>query len=243
MINDPSENPCWRRAVAAFDSAIGSSLSELAEVVARVLAECRPVVLAVTGPSAGGKSTFVTEIGHRLGMYQRSAEAINVDDYLRADLRGERTYRIRSTRPRPMKPSDLDFHELAGTLSSLRRGDVVIRAGYLRGEGWVEHKRSYPADILILDGLFLDSDIAAKTLAYDLLIVVEAPWNVVANRRRHRDSLLRSQRGNEYRGLQETEDVIERTRSAYVSYIRRRVGRYVVVKTDARNHISAIALE
>jgi uridine kinase len=243
MRNPSIGNPCCKCAVTVFDSAIGFSLSELAEVVARVIAECRYMVLAVTGPSAGGKSSFVTEIGHRLGRYQRSAEAINVDDYLRIDLRGERTYRIRSARPRPMKPSDLDFHDLAATLSSLRRGDVVIRAGYLRGEGWVEHRQSYPADILILDGLFLDSDIAADTLAYDLLIAVEAPWNVVADRRRHRDSLVRSQRGNEYRGLQETEEVIERTRSAYVSYIRRRAGRCVVVKTDARNRVSSIALE
>ena len=148
----------------------------------------------------------------------RKVEIIAVDDYLRASQRGQHSFRRDSNCP--VVPGDFDFEEIARDVASLLHGELVQRVGFSRGTGWVRLVTSHPAQVVIIDGMFLDSLEACQSLTYDAFLLLEAPWEEIANRRRHRDRILREELGGSYRTPACTEAVVEQAQQAYLAYAR-----------------------
>ena len=79
-----------------------------------------------------------------------------------------------------------------------------------------------PAEVILIEGLFLDSGFASDFIAADLTLVLEAAPESIAAWRRIRDESLRAELGGRFRNWEETEQEIALTRRAYSEYQRER---------------------
>lgn len=238
---------CWRelwrvktrenaaiRASMYLRSCVGLSLGETAASVASYVAKTGFKTIAITGPSSVGKSTFAAIIASELTQMGLKAAVVNADDFLKSELRGGDSFRIPSDAP--LRPESFNFLALRGALDDLANGKDVKNWTYERGMGWRELVRTDTRlDCYILEGLFLDSAEAMSALPSSLVLVLEAPWGVIAESRRHRDALVRRNRGSKFRSELETEREIDRTREAYMAYGRnmRRPSR-VLLRLDSK---------
>jgi uridine kinase len=222
-----------RHVLSKLKPCIGLPLSNVATCLALIVSTQNRAVLAITGPSAVGKTTLADAIGRELGNLRITSEVICVDDFLREELHGGAKYRVESEVP--ISPVDFDFDQLEQAINALQNGLSLTGRGYVRGTGWVRDVRLRTADVFILEGMFLDSALAAEFLSYHLLVVLEAPWQLIADRRRQRDTRLR------YRGALETEEIIASTRAEYLQYIREheRV-RSIVINLDPRGLVKHV---
>lgn len=222
-----------RHVLSELKPCIGLPLSKVATCLALIVSVQNRAVLAITGPSAVGKTTLADTIGRELDNLGITSEIICVDDFLRKELHGGAKYRVESEAP--ISPVDFDFQQLERAINTLQNGLSLTGRGYVRGTGWVRHVRLRAADVFILEGMFLDSALAAEFLSYHLLVVLEAPWQLITDRRRERDTRLR------YRSALETEEIIASTRAEYLQYIRehKRV-RSIVIKLDPRGLVKHV---
>jgi uridine kinase len=222
-----------------LSNTISRPLSELTQQVAHVAAEQGLGLVGITGPSAVGKSVFASGIAREIWHLGRTAMLINGDDFLASDLRGGRMYRASSDLP--LTPGNYDFFGLSELIAALRNGRSITRWGYSRGSGWTEDFEAGPADVYVVEGLFLDSVAATKWVKFDLLIVIEASWDTIADLRRQRDASIRDRHGVEFRLPSETEEEIRRTREAYLAYVKDGAldGR-IVIEVDSHFHVRRI---
>jgi uridine kinase/pyruvate-formate lyase-activating enzyme len=208
--------------ISALDylrNAIDLKLETLAARVAEYAVDRRLSLIGVTGPSSVGKSTFARTVAEEMYQRGRRATVLQADDFLRSEMRGNHSYRNSGTSP--LQPEHFDYHDIRKMLTGLRCGEKVTSWTYERGVGWSRYlKLPTDADCYVIEGLFLDSVVASSELAMDLVIVLEAPWDSIAVMRRRRDGMLRETSTSGFRTISETEDEIERTRTAYLAYER-----------------------
>jgi uridine kinase len=222
-----------RHVLSRLKPCIGLPLSNLATGLALIVSTQNRAVLAITGPSAVGKTTLAGAVGRELGNLGITSLVICVDDFLREELHGGARYRVESEAP--ISPVDFDFQQLERAINALQNGLSLTGPGYVRGTGWARDVRLRRADVYILEGMFLDSAVAAEFLSYHLLVVLEAPWQLIADRRRRRDTRFG------YRTALETEEIVASTRAEYLQYIREyeRV-RSIVINLDPRGLVKHV---
>ena len=219
---------------------VGCGIDELELQIARLVRDSGLRLVGVTGPSSVGKSTFVAGMVPSIKP-AGSVEVIRGDDFLESGLRGSSSYR--SANGNPLTPDDFTFGQLRNTLDELERDRTVTRWGYERGVGWDDHTVSRPADFYIVEGLFLDSVRAASFIKFDLLVVLETSWTVIAELRRRRDASVRDKLGIGFRTAAETEHEIAQTRMAYANYDRpSMLSNRITVTVDSQFTVENISL-
>jgi uridine kinase/pyruvate-formate lyase-activating enzyme len=208
--------------ISALDylrTSIGFSLETSAMRVAEYAADRQLNLIGITGPSSVGKSTFAKTVAREMRQLGRRATVIQADDFLVPEMRGNHSYRNSGTAP--LQPEYFNYGHITELIDRLRRGEKVTSWTYERGVGWDQYEwPSAEADCYVVEGLFLDSVAASIGLAMDLIIVLEASWNSIADMRRRRDGMLRKTSASGFRTASETEEEIERTRAAYLAYER-----------------------
>jgi hypothetical protein len=114
---------------------------------------------------------------------------------------------------------------------------------YKRGAGWKEAtEHDPPAEFYLVEGLFLDSILASAQIAFDIVVVLEASWDLIAELRRTRDAAIRVAGAEYFRSPSETEEEIERTRRAYLGYPReRQLSQRVVLEVNRHFRVERIA--
>ncbi|GAA1840997.1 hypothetical protein GCM10009836_20410 [Pseudonocardia ailaonensis] len=200
----------------------------------------RGQVVGVTGPSSVGKSTFSQAIREEVLRRGLTVEVVGADHFLRPELRGETHYR--EGQDTPLTPEDFDFDALSRLIAALRAGCSVDFDTYDRGLGWRGIDRHLePVEILLVEGLFLDSVQAARAIDFDLVILLEAPWDTIASSRRHRDEQFRQTGSGSFRSRQETEEEIRRTQESYLKYERSKLPRRrLAMRFDSDLHLADV---
>ena len=136
------------------------------KIIQDILREAKHVI-GVTGTSCIGKSTFTKLLKSRL-QPEYVVTVINVDSYLKKDIQGGTKFWNRCCEY--LKPEHFDWKTLAQDVETLRLGREIEIQAYVRGVGWNNTEILKPAEILILEGLFLDSVEAAEAIKYDIMI-------------------------------------------------------------------------
>lgn len=156
----------------------------------------KPYVVGVTGGSGSGKTTFVRELGTRLGA---AATTFSQDDYYRPqdeqerDGRGIHNFDL---------PASIDSATMAAEVRRVIAGETVERPKYLfetvyRDGDSVSNDppeaptlRLAPAPVLVIEGLFVLHEPALRALM-DLTVFVDASDVAKVTRRIRRDRLER----------------------------------------------------
>lgn len=225
-----------------FSRSIGRPLAALADLIASAIVTRKLRTIAVTGPSSVGKTTVAADIAKCLEARGVRSTTVSTDDFLRFELRGDTSYRRDAAEP--LKPPDYAFRDVAAILDSLERGQSVAWTGYERGAGWARKVAASPAEVCLIEGLFLDSAYAAECLRPDLVLVLEAPSEAIANWRRTRDDLLRRKLKGHFRSSRETEEEIAQTIRAYTEYQREPTrAQRIEITVDPEHRVTAVHSE
>jgi organic radical activating enzyme/uridine kinase len=222
-------------AVARHKGSGQQSGAGLAGRIAATMKAEQVETIGVTGPSSVGKTVMADEIASALVAVGLRATRISTDDFLRRELRGEREYR--KDRDQPLAPADYDFDEVAQVIGRVCGGEAVEWLGYERGAGWVRPDIAVRADVLVVDGLFLDEVGVIDVLDLDMTIVMEAPNEAIASWRRERDASVRRHSGGSFRTEAETENEILRTIASYMQYAHAREHDGVLLIELDANHL------
>lgn len=172
-------------------------------------------VVGVTGTSCIGKSMFTKLISSKLQL-TCSVTVINVDSYLKEEVRGGTKFWDYSHEY--LKPELFDWKTLAYDVKRLKQGESVEIEAYVRGIGWGNTVVLEPADVIVLEGLFLDSVQAAEFVPYDMMIVLSAEDDFIRKLRIDRDNYYRKNFKEFKRTEEETLKEIENTLKAGKSY-------------------------
>ena len=174
-------------------------------------------IIALTGTSGVGKSTFTQMIAKQLTSHGFTVQIISVDSYLKPEFRAGTNFWNRSDSSY-LKPEHFDWKELCEDLSTLRSGTPVEKQAYVRGIGWNTVSHYEPSDYYILEGLFLDSVLASEFMNYDLVIALTAEDSIIRSLRVQRDAYYRKTSKTFKRTEEETLLEIENTLRAGKSY-------------------------
>lgn len=172
-------------------------------------------LIAITGVSGIGKSTFVQLL------VKNSTFPISVicaDDFLKRSYCG--TNGFRNNTKEILCPEMFNWGLLNGVINSLRAGQLVIIPHYSHGYGWTDTNTIFPADIIIVDGLFLDSECCNSIIDFDLIITMECSKELLYQLRMKRDNYHRQNADSFSRTVEETEAEIENCILSNESYKR-----------------------
>lgn len=173
-------------------------------------------VVCVTGTSGVGKSVLVDSVVRQIQSSHDRITVVGCDGFLRPSLRGNGKYQAGS--PRRLSPSMFEWRYVRRVIDHLLYGDAMMAPCYVHGHGW-EEEQYEPADIVVCEGLFLDSKEAVEAIDPDVLLSISTDDSNVRDWRRERDGALRASAKLE-RTEAETEQEIERTLAADRAYSR-----------------------
>jgi phosphoribulokinase len=167
----------------------------------------RPILLAIVGDSAAGKSTLGAGIAALLG--EERVTVVTTDDYHKYNRKARRKLRLSALHP---DCNDLDL--LGEHLDQLARGRPVEKAPYNHSTGDFDSPRTVkPSEFLIVEGL-LGLHTAALRERYDVSVYLDTPEPL-----RHRWKVARD---TAKRGYSESQvhELLERRESVSQTYIR-----------------------
>ena len=192
------------------------SRQEVAKQISEEIIAYKWKVIGVTGTSCVGKSTFTGMLIDEL-KDTVTFQVINVDCYLKEQYRaGTKFWKG----PEPhLTPNHFDWGKLAQDVETLKSGKNVQKQMYVRGTGWNSEECLWANDVLILEGLFMDSIEAAAFMNYDLLVALSADDEMIKKKRMERDDYYRANFKDFSRTKEETLKEIEQTLKAGKSYV------------------------
>lgn len=167
----------------------------------------RPILLAIVGDSAAGKSTLGDGISALLG--DNCVTVVTTDDYHKHNRKARRELRISA-----LHPDCNDLQLLGEHLDQLAAGNAVRKAPYNHATGDFDAPREIaPAEFLIVEGLLGLYSLALRD-RYDVSVYLDTPEAL-----RHRWKLSRdtAKRGYSERQVQ---DLLERREEVSETYIR-----------------------
>lgn len=167
----------------------------------------RPILLAIVGDSAAGKSTLGAGIAALLG--EARVTVVTTDDYHKHNRKARRALRISALHP---DCNDLDL--LDEHLDELAHGRPVEKAPYNHSTGDFDPPRIVkPSEFLIVEGL-LGLHTPSLRAHYDVSVYLDTPEAL-----RHRWKVARD---TAKRGYSETQvhELLERRESVSEKYIR-----------------------
>jgi uridine kinase len=142
-----------------------------------------PYLVGIVGASASGKTSFLRDLIARLPTASRSV--VSLDNYYhpiamqQRDANGRANFDL---------PTALDWPRFHADLATLQRGEKIVHTEYT-----YNHRDKpgdpiivAPADVLILEGLFLFHDDAIRA-AIDLRVFIDADEEICRQRRLQRD--------------------------------------------------------
>lgn len=173
-------------------------------------------ILGVTGTSCVGKSTFAKLLKHKIEETGLSVLIIRADNYLKSEYRGNTSFWTYSDEY--LKPEHFAWRILWQDIISLQNGKRVRKKCYVRGVGWKKYIEFEPADVIIVEGLFLDSYEASKEMNYHLGVALKATDELITRRRLERDDFYREHYKDFKRSREETLKEIQNTLQAGKSY-------------------------
>lgn len=177
---------------------------EISNMVAQdIMIEESCKLIGITGTSCVGKSTFTNLIKRKLEN-DFSVQIIGVDSYLKEAYRGDKKFWIGTDTSDFLTPVHFDWEKLKQDIELLRQGKRIQKQHYNRGIGWKNVKVFEPADIIIVEGLFLDSVQAAVHMEYDKVIALCAEDDLIRKLRMDRDDYYRKNFENFKRTKNET---------------------------------------
>lgn len=166
-----------------------------------------PILLAIVGDSAAGKSTLGEGIAALLG--EERVTIVTTDDYHRYNRRERRERRLSALHP---DCNDLDL--LGEHLEALTQGRAVTKAPYDHATGDFGAPRTItPSDFLIVEGL-LGLHSPSLRDRYDVSVYLDPP-----ERLRHRWKLMRDTSKRGY-SAHEVEGILQHRESVATEYIR-----------------------
>src|ERR1700712_3049508 len=128
----------------------------------------RPILLAIVGDSAAGKSTLGAGIAALLG--EERVTVVTTDDYHKHNRKARRELRLSALHP---DCNDLDL--LGENLEQLRNGSAVKKAPYNHSTGDFDAPREIvPSEFLIVEGL-LGLYSQALRDHYDVTVYLDTP--------------------------------------------------------------------
>ncbi|MDY0210815.1 MAG: uridine kinase [Acholeplasma sp.] len=143
----------------------------------------KPVIIAVAGGSASGKTTVVNEILSKLDL--KSVAIIKHDDYYKnqADMSLEQRYKVNYDHP-----SSLDNDLLVNDIKRLLDGETIEKPMYdfERYTRSTETESISPKKVIILEGILILTDERIRNLA-DIKLFVELDDDTRFIRRLQRD--------------------------------------------------------
>lgn len=190
---------------------------EIADMIAEKVSACSYKIIAVTGMSSVGKTTFTEVMKKALEQGGYSAQVIMADNYLKPIYRAGTKF-WNQLDSHFLKPEHFDWHRLQETLEFLTHGHSIEQECYVRGIGWGPLKKLEPSDYIIVEGLFLDSLEVSGTVTFDLLISLTAEDDLIRELRTERDAFYRRTSPTFTRTEAETQIEIENTLLAGKSY-------------------------
>ena len=197
------------------------------------------LMLAITGPSCVGKTTLAETIVSTLKNNEKSVAKISVDNYLLDEHKGDEKYR--RFEYVELSPSFFDWGALSMDINALRIRSKIIVDNYVRGVGWGNREIINIPQILILEGLFLDSVEAIDHINPVATIVLETSKKNIANWRVKRDKYFRENFTNFSRSKYQTIKEIKRILEAYSSYTRGvPVGEYIKLRINDRFEVVSL---
>lgn len=190
---------------------------EIADMIAHDMLEYERQVIAVTGISSVGKSTFSNMLVNCLIQYGYSAQILSTDNYLNKRYRAGTNFwnRLDSSY---LKPEHFDWEQLNHDLNQLMNQRSINKECYVRGTGWGNKTHFTPTELYIIEGLFLDSIQASEYMHYDLIVSLTADDSIIRTLRMERDNHYRKISKTFTRTVEETLQEIENTLLAERSY-------------------------
>lgn len=173
--------------------------------------------IAITGTSCVGKSSFTRRVKEKLER-DYTVQVIGVDSYLKEQYRGGFKFWTGTDTNEFLTPVHFDWKKLREDVQALFDGKSIEKQYYVRGIGWDNVKTLEPADIVIVEGLFLDSVQAAEYMEYDMVVKLEAVDNMIRKLRMDRDDYYRKNYENFKRTKNETLRETESTLRAGKAY-------------------------
>ena len=192
-----------------------SKYDAIADKLANEILENSQKIIGITGTSCIGKSTLTGILKEKIEL-SFSVTVIDVDSYLKEEIRGGKNYWNRCSDY--LKPEYYDWQALSLDLKKLSSGISVEKLVYQRGNGWSGQVVYQPAEYLIVEGLFLDSVQAAEYIDYDRMIAITAEDDYIYNLRIERDEHYRQNFKGFTRTKEETIKEIESTLKAGKEY-------------------------
>jgi phosphoribulokinase len=167
----------------------------------------RPILLAIVGDSAAGKSTLGAGISSLLG--NERVTVVTTDDYHKHNRKARRELRLSALHP---DCNDLDL--LAEHLGQLASGSAVRKAAYNHATGDFDAPREIqPAEFLIVEGL-LGLYSPALREHYDVSVYLDTPEPL-----RHRWKVSRDTAKRGYsRG--QVQDILEHRENISAAFVR-----------------------
>ena len=185
--------------------------------VAQEIARTSHRVIGITGTSSVGKSTFSRTLRKKIEAAGYQVQILSADNYLKDTFRaGYRFWNRKDSNY--LKPEHFDWEALRLDLDKLLVGESVEHESYIRGTGWGKIQTAHPADIYIIEGLFLDAVQTSEHLNYDFLISLTAEDHFIRNLRIKRDAYYRRTSSTFTRTEEETLIEIENTLHAGKTY-------------------------
>jgi phosphoribulokinase len=167
----------------------------------------RPILLAIVGDSAAGKSTLGAGIGALLG--EERVTVVTTDDYHKHNRKARRELRLSALHP---DCNDLDL--LGEHLDQLANGQPVEKAPYNHSTGDFDPPRTVkPAEFLIVEGL-LGLHTPSLRERYDVSVYLDTPEPL-----RHRWKVARDTAKRGYSAIQ-VHELLERRETVSEQFIR-----------------------
>lgn len=189
----------------------------ISSVLVKEIADTGKKFIAITGTSCVGKTSFTKRLKGKLEK-THTVQVIGVDSYLKEQHRGGTKFWTGTDTKEFLTPVHFDWEKLKKDVSLLSVGMPIERQYYVRGIGWDNVKMLEPADIIIVEGLFLDSVQAAEWMEYDMVVKLEAQDDMIRKLRMNRDDYYRKHYENFKRTKNETLRETESTLRAGKSY-------------------------
>jgi len=166
-----------------------------------------PILLALVGDSAAGKSTLGAGIASLLG--EERVTVVTTDDYLKHNRKTRRELRLSALHP---DCNDLDL--LGEHLDQLALGNPVVKAPYNHSTGDFDPPRTVqPSEFLIIEGL-LGLHTESLRERYDVSVYLDTPEPL-----RHRWKVARDTAKRGYTAPQVIE-MLERREAVSAKFIR-----------------------
>jgi phosphoribulokinase len=167
----------------------------------------RPILLAIVGDSAAGKSTLGAGISALLG--EERVTVVTTDDYHKHNRKARRELRLSALHP---DCNDLDL--LGEHLDLLANGQPVVKAPYNHSTGDFDPPRTVkPSEFLIIEGL-LGLHTRSLRERYDVSVYLDTPEPL-----RHRWKVARDTAKRGYSAAQ-VHELLERRETVSEQFIR-----------------------